>query len=62
VGGALLAEAWNFNSNHEWIGDGTFAVSWALRREVAGGGLCGGHARNSLDGILNIMPSCASGC
>jgi hypothetical protein len=32
IGGALLSEAWNFNGNYEWIGDGSFAMWWAFKQ------------------------------
>jgi hypothetical protein len=35
VGGAFLTEAWNFNSNHEWIGDASFAMWYAFAKNKA---------------------------
>src|SRR5436190_21831655 len=31
IAGGVLTEAWNFNSNYEWIGEGTFSVNWSYR-------------------------------
>lgn len=35
VGAGFFTEAWNSNGTHEWIGEGTFAVSWAFKEGAA---------------------------
>ncbi len=62
LGGALLAEAWNFNRNFEWIADGTFAVSWAFAEgtslvvEFHAAGIAQERPRTAfLNGIMPVM-------
>lgn len=62
VGAGLFTEAWNSNGTREWIGEGTFAVSWAFKDGAAlvvefhAAGIAQAQPRTAfLNGLLPVL-------